>query len=202
MKPRIGLLGGTFDPIHFGHLAIAEDARTALGLDRVLFIPAAQQPFKLNRTIASSKHRKTMVELACAGNEGFDVSDIELERQGISYTITTLEHLHALDAGELFFIIGADALVDFPKWHRAAEIPRLAQIVGVYRPGVRIDLDSLVATSPALRNRMSMLEGPQIELSSTEIRRRARLGRSLRYLTPDSVLAYIATHGLYRDGSV
>ena len=199
MTVRIGILGGTFDPIHFGHLAIAEDARVTLGLERVLIIPAAQQPFKRDQRVTSGEQRMAMVELACAGNAALTPLAIELARAGVSYTATTLEELHEQSLGELFFILGADAVNDLPKWHRASVIPELAQIVAVERPGVVVEHAALLASLPMLRGRLTLLDGPHLNLSSTEIRRRAAGGRSLRYLTPDPVVEYINRERIYYE---
>jgi nicotinate-nucleotide adenylyltransferase len=197
LTARIGILGGTFDPIHYGHLAIAEEVRVALALDRVLFVPAAYQPLKVQRPGADAQHRLAMVRLACATNAYFSVSDIEIRRPGPSYTVTTLQALHDTDMGELFFILGADALNDLPRWHEAARIPRLTNIVAVQRPGTIVDTASLFAALPALRERLTMIDGPRLDISSSELRQRAADNRPLRYLVPDAVVEYIATHGLY-----
>lgn len=194
----IGIIGGTFDPIHFGHLAIAEEARVALNLERVLFIPAAQQPLKHGQQSAPAQQRLEMVCLACASNPAFEVSPIEVERAGVSYTVDTLEQLHAEYAAKLCFILGADALADLPRWHRPADIATLAELVAVKRPRTHVDLAPLFREIPTLRDRVQVLEGPQLELSSTALRQRVASGRSLKYLTPDSVVEYIERHSLYR----
>ncbi len=199
MPIRIGVLGGTFDPIHHGHLAIAEEARAALALERVLLVPAAQQPFKQGSTVTPAGHRLEMARLACRDNPAFEASPVELERPGPSYTATTLEELRARLDAELFFIVGGDAARDLPRWRRAAELPGLAQIVIVQRPLVSFDQARLVEELPQLRGRCTILEGPSIELSSTELRARVAAGRPIRYLVPDPVAAYIAEHGLYRE---
>ena len=194
----IGILGGTFDPIHYGHLAIAEEVRVALGLRRVLLVPAAQQPFKLGLTVATAAQRLEMVRLACADNPAFQPSPIEIERPGPSYTVTTLEELGVAQQAELCFIVGADALRDLPRWHRADDLPRLARIAAVQRPAFTLDLETLFAELPALRGRLELLEGPQIELSSSELRARVAAGRPIRYLVPDPVAAFIEQHQIYR----
>lgn len=199
MPTRIGVLGGTFDPIHYGHLAIAEEARVVLGLERVLLVPAAQQPFKLGSTVTPPEQRLAMVRLACQNNPAFQASPIELDRPGPSYTATTLEKLRTGLAGELFFIIGGDAVRDMPRWRRAAELPALARIAIVQRPLVTLDLARLIEELPQLRGRYTLLDGPSIELSSTELRARVAAGRPIRYLVPDPVVAYIAEHRLYRE---
>jgi len=198
MIGRIGILGGTFDPIHYGHLAIAEEARVALGLDRVLFVPAARQPFKRDAHAAKPQQRLEMVRLACAGNAAFETSPIEIERAGPSYTVNTLETLSASELGELHFIMGADAAAELYRWHAAERIVVLARIVVVGRPNYILDSQALVRRLPGLEARLSLLEGPSLEISSSELRRRVAAGRPIRYQTPDAVAEYIAAHRLYR----
>jgi len=198
MTARIGILGGTFDPIHYGHLAIAEDARVALRLDRVLLIPAARQPLKAGVHGALASQRLAMAQLACASNSAFEVSAVEVERPGLSYTATTLEALHAAGLGELYFILGADALTDLPRWRAVEKVIELAHIVAVGRPGFAPPLPALERALPRLGERLTLLEGAKLDISSTELRRRVALGQPIRYLTPDAVVDYIAEHGLYR----
>jgi nicotinate-nucleotide adenylyltransferase len=198
MTPRIGILGGTFDPIHYGHLAIAEEARLALQLDRVLFVPAAQQPLKRGTHIATPEQRFAMTQLACATNAAFDVSRIELDRPGPSFTLTTLEALQASQIGDLHFILGGDALADLTRWHGAKRIVELARIVAVGRPGNVPDLTQIIQALPALRERLVVLPGPALDISSTVLRRRVAASRPIRYQTPDAVVAYIDELGLYR----
>jgi nicotinate-nucleotide adenylyltransferase len=196
---RWGLLGGSFDPIHLGHLAIAEDARVSLGLERVLFVPAAQQPLKARGHHAAPEQRLRMVELATAGNPAFEVSDLELNRAGPSYTVDTLEQLRRqLDpGGELYFLLGADALGWLPQWHRPERVLELARIVVFERPGASPDLGALEQALPRLSERLVRLQGPLLDLSSTDLRARVAAGRPVRYLLPDSVAAYIVEQGLY-----
>jgi nicotinate-nucleotide adenylyltransferase len=201
MTDRIGILGGTFDPIHYGHLAIAEEVRVALALDRVLFVPAAYQPLKAHRPGADAHHRLAMARLACATNTFFSVSDVEIARPGPSYTVTTLQAFHDAEPGELFFILGADALNDLPRWREAARIPELTSIVAVQRPGITLNMKPRFAALPALRERLTMIDGPRLDISSCELRQRAADKRPLRYLMPDSVVEYIAEHGLYQSHS-
>jgi nicotinate-nucleotide adenylyltransferase len=198
MTARIGILGGTFDPIHYGHLAIAEEARVALRLDRVLLIPAARQPLKAGVHGAPPPDRLAMARLACASNNAFEVLTIEVERPGLSYTATTLESLHAAGLGELHFILGADALADLPRWRAVEKVIELARIVAVGRPGFAPPLPALERALPQLGERLTLLEGLKLDISSTELRRRVALGQPIRYLTPDAVVDYIAEHGLYR----
>lgn len=199
MSARIGILGGTFDPIHYGHLAIAEEARVTLGLDRVLIVPVGRQPLKHGAHVATPHQRLAMARLACESNAHFEVSPIEVEREGLSYTVTTLEILHAAGLGELHFILGADSLADLHRWYDAPRIIRLARIVAVARPGYSPDIEPLEARLPGLRAALITIEGPQLEISSSELRRRVAAGRPIRYMTPDPVVEYIDRHGLYRS---
>jgi nicotinate-nucleotide adenylyltransferase len=198
MSARTGILGGSFDPVHYGHLAIAEEARVALRLERVLLVPAGRQPLKSRGHAASPSMRYEMARLACQTNDALEVSAIELERPGPSYTVTTLEALGAALGGELFFIVGADALSDLPLWRDAARIVDLARIVAIARPGFSPDLSRLASVLPALHGRLTLLDGPRLDISSTVLRERVASGRPIRYQTPDMVVDYIAAHGLYR----
>ncbi len=198
MTARIGILGGTFDPIHYGHLAIAEQARYALQLDRVLFVPAAQQPLKRGTHIATPEQRLAMTQLACAPNSAFEVSRIEIDRPGPSFTLTTLEALQAARIGDLHFILGDDALADLTHWYGAARVVELAQIIAVGRPGSAPDLARITQALPALRERLTVLQGPALDISSTALRHRVATGQPIRYQTPDAVVAYIGEHDLYR----
>jgi len=200
-QQRIGVLGGTFDPIHLAHLRLAEDAAEQLGLLRVLFVPAPNPWRKAGRAISAVEHRLAMVRLAIADNDRFDLSTIELEQDGPTYTARTLESLHATLPGEseLYFIMGADALADLPHWHAPDEIVRLARLAVTRRPRHRVpDVDALAQRVSGLHDALSEVRMAPLSISSTELRRLAAAGRSLRYLVPDSVAAYIKEHGLYR----
>ena len=196
MNKHTGLFGGSFDPIHYGHLAIAEDARLALGLERVIFMPAARQPLKQGQHGAAPEARLAMVRLACAANPAFEVSALEIERAGPSYTITTLEALGA-ERGEPVLLLGADAAADLPRWRAAGRVAALARLAVIERPGQHFDADALLAALPQLAGRLAVLPGPQIAISSTMLRQRAAAGLSLRYLTPDPVAEYISAHRPY-----
>lgn len=197
MSARIGLLGGSFDPIHYGHLAIAEEARVALGLEQVLFIPAAQQPFKQGQHTATAEARLAMVQLACADNPAFAVSAIEIERAGPSYTAVTLAALRERYDAELYLILGADSLADLPRWYQAQRVVELARIIAVGRPGAAVQAEQISQTLPGLAGRLTWLAGPQLSISSTLLRERAAAGGSLRYLMPDPVVDFIVTHRPY-----
>jgi nicotinate-nucleotide adenylyltransferase len=198
MTTRIGILGGTFDPIHYGHLAIAEEARVVLRLDRVLFIPVARQPLKQDGHVASPAQRLAMARIACAGNSAFEVSSIEIDRQGPSYTADTLAALHNAGLGELYFIMGADAVADLHRWHAAEQIIALARIVAAGRPGFALDVASFTSALPWLGERLTLLEGPRLDISSSTLRQRIAEGRPIRYQTPDAVVEYITAHELYQ----
>ncbi len=202
MTARIGILGGTFDPIHNGHLAIAEEARLASRLDRVLFVPASQQPLKRGTHIATPEQRLAMTQLACASNIAFEVSRIELDRPGPSFTLTTLEALQSAQLGELHFILGEDALADLTRWHGAARVVELARIIAVGRPSCALDLTRIFQALPALRERLTVLPGPALDISSTALRLRVAASRPIRYQTPDAVVDYIDEHSLYRSAKI
>lgn len=195
---RIGVLGGTFDPIHHAHLAIAEEVRVALNLDRVLFVPAAQQPLK-DRHLASPADRLAMVQQATAPNLHFAVCEIEIQRDGPSYSVDTLAALHeAYPAGSFWFILGADAAHSFGRWHEIERLAALTCFALVGRPAFELDLAALEQELPSLKGRIQQIQGPQLDLSATEIRARVAAGLPIRYLVPDAVAEYIAIHHLYK----
>lgn len=186
-------MGGTFDPIHHGHLVAAEEARVALDLERVLFIPAGQPWQKEHAAVSSGMHRLAMTNEAIADNPFFDASTVDLDRDGPTYTIDTL---HAVQEQrpdeELFFITGADAITQILTWKDPEEVLRLARFVAVTRPGHPLgDL-------PRRADHITFLEIPALAISSTDIRQRVASGRSIRYLVPEQVRRYIDEHGLYR----
>jgi nicotinate-nucleotide adenylyltransferase len=197
-------MGGTFDPIHVGHLAIAEEAREVLGLERVLFVPAGEPPHRPAASVADARHRAAMVELAIAGNASFELSRIELDRPGPSYTSDTLDELAAAARAadrepDLTFILSAETLRDLPTWHAPEHLVDTSRIAVVPREGYPApDRAWLRAQFPDRDGRFDLLEGPRLGLSSTSIRGRVAAGRSIRYLVPPAVAAYIAEHGLYR----
>lgn len=187
----IGLLGGSFDPVHHGHLIAGRVAAESLGLDELRFVPAREQPFKLGRHVAPPADRVAMLELAILGTPGFAVDRIELERPGPSYTVDTLLALRAREPeARLTLLLGADAAAELDAWHRAAELPGLARIVMFTRPGSPVPVSPLIAAAVTV---------PAVEISATEIRRRVRTGRPIRYWVPDAVAEYVARHRLYLD---
>lgn len=189
--PSIGLLGGSFDPVHHGHLIVGQVAAEALGLDELRFVPAREQPFKRGRHAAPAADRAAMLDLAVAGVPGFSVERAELERPTPSYSVETLEALRAREPEAVFtLLLGADAALELEAWHRAAELPRLARVAVFARPGTSIPASPLIAAT---------VEVPAIEISATEIRHRVRTGRPIRYWVPDAVAEYVARHRLYLD---
>lgn len=201
---RVGILGGTFDPIHYGHLAIAEQVREALELDRVVFIPAAMPPHKLGLQITPAPQRATMVELAVAGNPAFTVSLMELEREGPSYTADTLAALAAQAARqrvarEFFFILSSEALAGLPEWHEPDRILSLCRLAVVQRPGTPLPAPAeLRARFGERAERIVAVETVPLAHSASALRARAAAGRTIRYLVPPAVDAYICDHHLYR----
>jgi nicotinate-nucleotide adenylyltransferase len=187
---RLGVFGGTFDPPHLGHLALAERAAERLALERVMFVPAARPPHKRRAPLTPARHRLAMVRLAVRGNPRFAVSDLELRRAGPSYTVDTLRALHARHPrARLHLLLGADSLVDLPNWREADAIRRLATLVVAVRPGA--------AAPPARGARVVALDNPGLDVASHALRATLARGGSARYLVPDAVLRYAARHRLY-----
>ncbi len=194
----LGIFGGTFDPIHLAHLAVAEAARDALGLERVLFIPVHEPPHKRGQQVTDAVHRLAMVELAIAGNPAFGTSRIEIDRPGPSYTADTLESL-AAENPDLTLIVSVEAFVGLPTWHEPRRVLELARLAVAPRDGYPdADTGFLAEHFPETPARVVFLDGPRLRLSASELRTRAATGRSLRYLVPDAVAGYIGDHGLYR----
>ncbi len=200
---RIGIFGGSFDPVHFAHLLLAEMCRDQCGLDQVWFVPAAAPPHKPAGRLSVAEHRIAMLELATAGAQTFYVSPLEIERGGVSYTVDTLEQIQQQQPGsELFFLMGGDSLRDFPTWRAPERMCELAIPLVVHRLGApEPDLSVLArAVTPARLAliQQSQVQMPVMDLSSTAIRQAVGAGRSIRYQTPRAVEKYIETHGLYR----
>jgi nicotinate-nucleotide adenylyltransferase len=201
--PRLGILGGTFDPIHLGHLILAQAAAEHLGLDRVLFVPAGLQPLKRDRPHTPAPHRVRMVELAIADNPRFALSRADVDHPGPSYTVETLDRLRAAwgPQAAFWFIIGLDSLASLRAWRDPAGLLARTRLAVADRPGVAIDLPALTAALPQLPARLDWIPAPLIAISASDLRARAAAGRSLRYLVPDAVAAYIADHHLYTVNS-
>lgn len=196
----IGVLGGTFDPIHNGHLIIAEEARVKLGLERVIFVPAGKPWLKEHRNIAPGEHRLEMIRLAIAPNPHFSVSTVDLERAGPSYTVHTLPDVRRELGGEVdfYFILGVDALAGLPSWKEPEGVVDMCYLVAARRPGSgALDLESLERSIPGISSHIILLDNPLIDISSTDIRERVAEGKSIHDLVPDAVERYIGEQGLY-----
>ncbi|CAM2854028.1 nicotinate-nucleotide adenylyltransferase [Actinomyces slackii] len=190
---RIGIMGGTFDPIHHGHLVAASEVQSVFELDEVIFVPTWAQPFKKDHRVSPAEHRYLMTVVATASNPRFTVSRVDIDRGGTTYTIDTLHDIGAEYPGaELYFITGADALAQILTWKDSDEIFDLAHLVGVTRPG------HALTESGVPRDRVSLLEVTAMAISSTECRRRVSQGVPVWYLVPDGVVQYIRKYGLYR----
>ena len=190
-KIRLGVMGGTFDPVHFGHLVAANEAASAFGLDKVIFVPTGE-PWQ-KQTITDSGHRFNMTKLAIAGNSHFDISRVDVDRPGPTYTVDTLRDIKAQHPeAELFFITGADSISQIGSWRDSEQIWPLAHLVGVTRPGHSLE----VPKSP--HGAVSLLEIPALAISSTDIRARVESGKPIDYLLPASVIDYIQKNNLFR----
>ncbi|MDR2453756.1 MAG: nicotinate-nucleotide adenylyltransferase [Bifidobacteriaceae bacterium] len=195
-RQRIGVMGGTFDPVHHGHLVAASEAAAEFGLDRVVFAPTGEPVFKRDQAVSPAEHRYLMTVIATAANPRFTVSRADIDRPGPTFTIDTLRDLAGdYPAAELFFITGADALGEILDWKEAAALFEMAHFVGVTRPGHTLHARGLPSAD------VSLLEVPALAISSTDVRRRAAAGLPIWYLVPDGVVQYIAKHGLYRGGA-
>jgi nicotinate-nucleotide adenylyltransferase len=198
---RVGMLGGSFDPIHIGHLHIAGQARQRLGLDRVVFVPAGQPPHKLGYGLTAPEHRYEMVCLAVAGQPQFSVSRIDLDRPGPCYSVDTVRLLQERWEREtrIYFLIGADSLADLPTWYRPRQLLELCQVVAVRRPGYHVDLATLERRFAGAPLIILLDSVPLVDVSSTQIRQRVAEGRSVEGLVPPAVAAYITAQGLYQS---
>lgn len=197
---RLGVLGGTFDPIHLGHLILAEEARDRLRLDRVLLAPAADPPHKAGRRISPAEHRVRMVALAIADNPHLALSRVDVDRPGPHYTLDMVRLLLAEHGPEteLFFLMGQDSLADLPTWHRPQELMALCRLAAFSRPDVPLDWEALEAALPGVREQVTLLPMPLLQISGSDLRQRVREGRTIRYQVPPAVEAYIYAQGLYR----
>jgi nicotinate-nucleotide adenylyltransferase len=197
----IGVLGGTFDPIHSGHLVITEEARLKLDLSRIIFVPAGQPWLKTDREITPAVHRLEMVKQAIAGKTDFELSTVEVDRPGPSFAVDTVAILQRQlgEKARIFFLIGWDSLVELPQWHEPARLVQLCNLVAVTRPGLsRPDLKSLEPTIPGITKNVIWLDIPPIDISSSDIRDRVARGLSIHGLVPDNVETYIKGNKLYR----
>lgn len=197
---RLGIMGGTFDPIHNGHLVAAEQARSDLALDAVVFMPAGSPAFKQNRGVSAAEDRYAMTLLATADNPNFLVSRYEIDRAGITYTVDTLSGLRELYPSnvELYFITGADAIMEVIRWHNAEKIGELATLVAATRPGYDLDRASDLIDESGMNFDVIYLEVPALAISSSYLRARVKNQKSIRYLVPESVLGYVQKSQLYQ----
>ncbi|MBI3943048.1 MAG: nicotinate-nucleotide adenylyltransferase [Chloroflexi bacterium] len=197
---RVGILGGTFDPIHHGHLVAAQEVYYRLKLDKVYFVPAGHPPHKPQKIITPPEMRVEMVRLAIEHHQGFDISRVDVDRPGPSYTIETLELLkQAWLETQLHFIMGMDSLSDFLTWHAPERIIALTRLAVVSRPHYEADLQSLEKALPRLVENIDWVPMPWMEISSTDLQRRVREGAPIRYLVPPAIESYIQEHNLYRE---
>ena len=200
---RIGIMGGTFDPIHYGHLAAAEAARVEFGLSKVIFIPAGSPPHKQSQKISDAEHRYSMTALATSSNSGFEVSRLEVDKAGITYTFNTMKELRSIygEAPAIYFITGADAVLELLTWYKIGELLTLCKFIAVTRPGFDIwKLEQKITEiTSKYDGEIICLEVPLLEISSTDIRERIRNGKPVKYLLPEEVEAYIHRNGLYKE---
>ncbi len=201
MPLRIGLFGGTFDPPHLGHLILASEAQTQLGLNRLLWILTPEPPHKLDQAITPVEDRLAMVQLAIADNPAFELSRIELDRPGPHYTLDTIQLVAAQNPGaDIVPIIGGDSLRDLPKWHEPQKLVYACHWIGVMRrPYDRSNLDELESQLPGIRSKVHYVDAPLLEIASREIRNRIAEGKSVRYYLPANVFDYISQHHLYQE---
>ena len=202
---RVGVLGGTFDPPHYGHLAAAEECRVALRLEVVLFMPAGQPPHKRGRPISPADDRVRMVELAIESNPHFELSRIDVDRIGPSYSVAALDQLHRElgPEAQLWFVMGADSLADILTWREPARLLRLARVAAVNRPGAPDPApERLESALPGARARIDVVEIPDLAISATDLRARVVAGRPIKYQLPEAVEQYVRERGLYRRSLV
>lgn len=199
MKKRVGIFGGTFDPIHLGHLIVAETLMDEFLLDRVVFIPAAVPPHKLGQEISDARHRYMMTMLAICSNPQFQASDMEMRRTGPSYSRDTLAELIREHGGEteFYFIVGADSVASLHTWNRIEELLSMCHFIGASRPGCMPDMEEIRRRFGPLAEKIHCLETPELEISSTDIRERIRQGKTVRYIVPEAVEQYIYKERLY-----
>ena len=197
---KIGVIGGTFDPIHYGHLAAAEEARVRMSLERVLFVVAGVPPHKLGEEVTPVEHRLAMVSLAIASNSHFAISKVDVERPGPCYTVDTISILQEQwgQETEIYFIMGLDSLVELPTWHEPQRLPQLCRLVAVRRPGIEIDMARLEASLPGTSSRVEIIDMPGMDISSSELQQRVREGLPIKYQVPEQVERYINDHELYK----
>ncbi len=202
---RLGIMGGTFDPIHYGHLVTAEAARDQFRLDKVVFVPSGIPPHKKDYMVTDASHRYLMTMLAVATNPFFEVSRVEIDRPGYSYAVDTVRHFCQLYGAEtqFFFITGADAIMEILTWKNVDEMLTMTSFIAATRPGFSLAGDDVLNhIPPYARKRIELLEVPALAISSTDIRRRVSCHRSIKYLLPESVEQYIVQNGIYANSGV
>ena len=199
---KIGIYGGSFDPVHLAHVGLAKQAKEELQLDKVIFIPAKYQPFKLDREVTSDEHRVNMLKLAIEDTEGFEISRSELEKEEISYTFYTVKHIKELygEENEFYFLLGTDSYLMIERWHKAEELLKECHFAIAFRPGDKEEeLNSCIKrTEDAYNTKVVVLHNEKMPISSTDIRNRIKEGKSIDTLVPEKVERYILEHGLYR----
>jgi len=200
---RIGVIGGTFDPIHYGHLAAAEEARVRVSLEKVLFVVALLPPHKLDEEVTPVEHRLAMVRLGIASNPHFEISCVDVDRPGPSYTVDTISILQEQwgPDTELFFVMGLDSLVEVPTWHQPERLIRLCHLVAVSRPRFEVDMRQLEASVPGISSRVEIIGMPEVDISSSDLQRRVKEGLPIKYQVPEAVERYIIEHRLYEQSA-
>jgi nicotinate-nucleotide adenylyltransferase len=200
---RIGIMGGTFDPIHYGHLVAAEVARAEFGLDKVIFVPAGRPPHKQQQTITDAEHRYRMTVLATSTNPSFEVSRLELDKDELTYTIDTVKDMRRIygEDATIYFITGADAVLELLTWYKIQELLKLCIFIAATRPGFdKRDLEQKIEEiTSKYDGEIICIEVPLLAISSTDIRERSRSGKSIKYLLPEAVEEYIEKSGLYKE---
>jgi nicotinate-nucleotide adenylyltransferase len=200
---RIGVIGGTFDPIHYGHLAAAEEARVRVNLEKVLFVVALLPPHKLDEDVTPVEHRLAMVRLGIASNPHFEISLVDVDRPGPSFTVDTISMLQEQwgPDSELFFVMGLDSLVEVPTWHQPERLIRLCHLVAVSRPRFEVDMRQLEASVPGISSRVEIIDMPEVDISSSDLQRRVKEGLPIKYQVPEEVERYIIEHRLYEQSA-
>jgi nicotinate-nucleotide adenylyltransferase len=200
---RIGVIGGTFDPPHIGHLVIAQEAMAYLNLDQVLFAPTHQPPHKLDQRITPIEQRLEMVRLAIAWHARFGLSRVDVDRDGPTYTVDTMRLLHQQwgPGADFYFIMGMDSLAGILSWRQPEELIRLCRLAVFDRPGYSVDILELERKLPGLRDRVVLIPAPALDIAASDLQRRIRAGAPIAHLVPDAVAAYIREHELYTNGT-
>jgi nicotinate-nucleotide adenylyltransferase len=200
---RIGVIGGTFDPLHYGHLAAAEEVRVRANLSKVLFVVAGIPPHKLNEEVTAVEHRLAMVKLGIASNPHFQISRVDVDRPGPSYSVDTISILLEQygESTEIFFIMGLDSLVEVPTWHQPQRLIELCHLVAVTRPGFDVDIRRLEESVPGISSRVEIIDMPALDISSSELQRRVSEGLPIKYQVPEEVERYIEEQHLYEPSA-